>query len=134
MSETQYTPGVCNINPSEVAYRRKAYYLGLAMGAPLLVVLIVLGVSPVFGLIMFVPGWIGAIGYLQAKHKFCVGYAASGVHSASDTYADVAAVTDEADRFKDQKKARDLNVKSLAIGVVVAVISMLALMIRNTLS
>lgn len=133
MSETQYTPGVCNINPSEVAYRRKAYYLGLGIGVPLFIALLVLGASPLLSLIMFIPGWIGAIGYLQAKHKFCVGYAASGVHSASETYADVAAVTDEADRFKDQKKARDLNMQSLAIGAVVALVTALLLMVRNSL-
>lgn len=133
MSETQYTPGVCNINPAEVAYRRKAYYLGLAMGLPLFIVLLVFGASPAFGLIMFVPAWIGAIGYLQAKHKFCVGYAASGVRSASDTYADVAAVTNDSDRSKDQKKARNLNAQSLAIGAVIAAMTVALLVLRNSL-
>lgn len=131
MSETQYTPGVCNINPAEVAYRRKAFYLGLAIGIPLFLVLLAVGAHPAYGLIMFIPAWIGAIGYLQARHKFCVGYAASGVHSASDTYADVASVTDESDRFKDQKKARNLNLQSLFIGVLIALITSAVLLLRS---
>ena len=72
MAENYYTPGVCNLNEPEIAYRRKAFYLGLIIGIPLLLILLVLGAAPIVGVLMFLPAWIGAIGYLQAKNKFCV--------------------------------------------------------------
>ncbi len=133
MSETHYTPGVCNINEAEVAYRKKAFYLGLGVGLPLLAVLLVLKASPVTGLLMFLPGWIGAIGYLQAKHKFCVGYAASGVYNQSDEYAETQKIIDSAKRDLDTKRARQINLQSLAAGAATAAVSVLLLIVVRSI-
>ena len=122
-TESYYTPGVCNINPSEVAYRKKAFYLGIVTGAPLLIGLLVFGAQPYLGLILFLPVWIGAIGYLQAKNKFCVGYAASGMYSEDDEYANIAKVAEAAARKLDQARARKMNLQAFAIGIVGALIS-----------
>lgn len=118
-----YTPGVCNINESEIAYRKKAFYLGIVIAVPLLIFLIVIKASPILGLVMFVPAWIGAIGYLQAKYKFCVGYAASGVYNSSDEYADTKAIVDAASKKLDTARARKINTQAVLIGLVIAAVS-----------
>lgn len=123
MTESYYTPGVCNINESEVAYRKKAYYLGLSIGFPLLLVLIIFKSPTYMGVIMFLPIWIGAIGYLQAKYKFCVGYAASGVYSKSAEYAETEKIVEEAKRKLDAKRARKINTQALLIGVLGSALS-----------
>lgn len=128
MSE-YYTPGVCNINEKEVAYRKKAFYLGLGIGVPLLIVLVVVGSNPILGLTMFVPAWIGAIGYLQAKYKFCVGYAASGMYNSSDKYADTKEIVDAISRKLDASRAKKINAQSLGLGALVATASVLLLLI-----
>ena len=124
-----YTPGVCNINEKEVAYRKKAFYLGLGIGVPLLAVLVATKANPILGLAMFVPAWIGAIGYLQAKYMFCIGYAAGGIHSSSDEYGDTREVVEAASRKLDAKRARKINLQSLTVGAVVAVTSVLLLIV-----
>lgn len=118
-----YTPGVCNINESEVKYRMKAFYLGAGIGIPLLLLLVIINASPTLGLLMFVPGWIASIGYLQAKYKFCVGYASSGVYNSGDEYAETQKIVDESKRRLDKNRAAKINAQSVFIGVVVAVLS-----------
>ncbi len=117
MAENYYTPGVCNINQPEIAYRMKAFYLGIGIGIPLFVLLLALSAPAITGLLLFVPAWIGAIGYLQAKNKFCVGYAASGVANNSPEYAETQKIVDEASRQLDKKRARSINIQALAIGI-----------------
>lgn len=120
MSETSYyTPGVCNINEAEVAYRMKAFYLGLGIGLPLIVALAVFKAAPILGILVFLPAWIGAIGYFQAKYKFCVGYAASGVYNNSAEYAETQAIVDAASKKLDGKRARKIHTMSLLTAAVV---------------
>ena len=134
MSESYYTPGVCNINESEITYRKKAYYVGLIVGIPLLLVLVFLKSQPYLGVIMFVPVWIGAIGYLQAKYKFCVGYAASGVYSKSAEYAETEKIVEESKRKLDAKRARKINTEALLVGIIGAAISIGLLALVDTIS
>ena len=123
MSEHYYTPGVCNINEPEIAYRKKAFYLGIATGVPLLVFLLVVKASPYTAIVMFLPVWIGAIGYLQAKNKFCVGYAASGLFNSSPEYAETKAIVDESSKKLDKARARKINYQALGIGLIGASLS-----------
>lgn len=129
MADSHYTPGVCNINDAEARYRKKAFYLGLAIGLPLFVVLVVLRAHPLIGLVLFIPSWIGAIGYLQAKHKFCVGYAASGVHNTSDKYGETEAIIDEAQKKLDKKRARSVNIQSMLIAAIVTTTAYVVLLL-----
>ena len=70
---TNYVPGVCNINTKEVAQRRKAGYFGLLLTIILLAALFGLDLNHYYRAVLFVPLFIAAIGFLQARHKFCVG-------------------------------------------------------------
>lgn len=123
MAENYYTPGVCNLNEPEIAYRRKAFYLGLIIGIPLLLILLVLGAAPIVGVLMFLPAWIGAIGYLQAKNKFCVAYGASGVYNSSPEYAETQKIVDAAFKKLDKARARKMNTQAFVIGIVVTALT-----------
>lgn len=120
MAETYYTPGVCNLNPAETKRRRAAGYLGVGLAILVLVGFAALHLQPAFGLVLFVPAWLAAIGFLQAKNHFCVSFAASGIYSADDTSK--TAEVETAAHKQDQARARRLNLQALAIGVVGGVV------------
>ncbi|HWB39334.1 MAG TPA: hypothetical protein VG604_03795 [Candidatus Saccharimonadales bacterium] len=122
MAESEfYTPGICNINPKEVAYRRK-YAVGFGVAAVVvLILLLVFKAAPAVGLVLFLPIWLGSISELQARNHFCVSYAAAGEYNASDKFADVAKATAE-QHAADQKRARKLNLQAVLSGLVGAAV------------
>ncbi len=123
MSETFYTPGVCNLNLPEIAYRKKVGNVSLSVTAVLFIAMVLVGPSPAFGLFIFLPLWIGYLNYLQAKNKFCVTYAASGVFNKSDKYAEIGKVTDDSNHKLDKAKARSMNIQSFVVGIIGTVVS-----------
>jgi hypothetical protein len=120
-----YIPGVCNINRAEIASRRKAGYFGIALFVIVAAALYALTAVRLTRLLLFVPAFIAAIGFLQAKHKFCVSYAASGLQNAADGASDAAKVIDEAAHATDKKRARRLNAQAALIAVLVTLLAVL---------
>ena len=123
MADTHYIPGMCNINPKEISARRKTMYLGIISGIISLISLIYVNTHPIFGLSMFVPAWIGAIGYLQAKNRFCVAYAAEGKFNTSDDFGKTTKVSADEDKRKDKAKARRISLQATAFSIVIALFS-----------
>lgn len=115
-SESSYIPGMCNINAAEIAYRRKAMWFGIIASVAAMAVLIVVNASWWLGAIMlFVPVYIAAIGYLQVKNKFCVSYGASGRQNADDE-SETAITISDADALKaDRRKTRRMNLQALGM-------------------
>lgn len=116
-----YVPGVCNINREEIAYRRKWRNIGVIATVILAVLLVVISNNRWLRLVVFLPAFIGAIGYLQTKNKFCVSYAASGLQNATDgsTHADKVAV---AAHKLDQAKARTMNIQATITALLVTAV------------
>ena len=126
MAENYYTPGVCNINPKEVAYRRK-FGIGLGVAGIVGLVLALLVKAPaLLGLPLFLLYWLSAISFLQAKNHFCVSYAASGQYNKSADYADVAQATADQHAI-DKAKARTMNIQAVLIGAVSTALACLLL-------
>ena len=124
-TSSAYVPGVCNINRKEIANRRMIGYVGLAASLILLVALIALSLSRYYRLIIFVPAVISASGFLQAKNRFCVGYAGAGQHNAEEGSDAAVKITDESALAKDKKKSSRINRQSFAIAVAVTVVALL---------
>lgn len=128
-NDSQYVPGICNINYDEIKSRRNAGHFGLGLTIVVVAFLVYLRAMPLLSILVFVPGFIMAIGYLQAKNKFCVGFGAAGIHSASESGADTAAVEDEAAQKADKEKSRRMNLQSAGVGIALSVITALLLAI-----
>jgi hypothetical protein len=116
--QTAYVPGVCNINRAEIAYRRKTGYWGLAIFAAIAVILTVVQAPAAVFIILLAPAFIAAIGFLQAKNKFCVAYGANGKQNATPGSQAAQSVTDQVAIAKDKLRARRLNLQALTIAVV----------------
>jgi len=119
-----YRPGVCNIGPAEIARRRRAGHIGLIATVGLLAVLLALHAPPIARLVLFLPAFAAAIGYLQASFRFCAGFGGRGVFNFGDI-GRMDAVIDPDARAKDRAMATRLALASAAIGAVVAVVAFL---------
>ena len=120
-----YVPGVCNINQTEIAYRRKAGYLGLVIFIILAVPLILLDLPRFIRVLLFLPAFLSAIGFLQAHYKFCVGYGAAGMQNATDGDKEAQAIVDAVAKDLDKKRTRKINIQAALIAVVATAIVLL---------
>ena len=114
----EYQPGVCNIGPAQ---QRRRLLLGIAsflLAAGLVAAVVAVG-WPRWALLLSVfPLYGAAMGYLQYRERFCVGFAGIGVFDVGDG---TNQVLDEAALAADRKRAVRLNAKSVAVGVLGAV-------------
>ena len=122
--DSDYQPGVCNIGPAEIARRRMAGHVGLIATVVLLAVLIVIGAPPVFRLIAILPAAASASGYLQAWMKFCAGFGSRGVFNFGPL-GEMKDITDADALARDRRRARQIGLWALGIGVVVGVMAVL---------
>jgi hypothetical protein len=120
-----YVPGVCNINQSEIAYRRKAGYLGLGIFIVLAAPLVLLDLPRFIRVLLFLPAFLAAIGFLQAHYKFCVGYGAAGMQNATDGDKEAQAIVDAAAKDLDKKRTRKINTQAALIAVLATVVVLL---------
>lgn len=120
---SNYVPGVCNINPAEIKQRRNAGHFGLALFVVLLIVLVALDINRWARLVLIVPAIIAAIGYLQAKNKFCVGYGGAGLQHADEDDAALQVAADAA--AIDKKRAKSMNLQAILIGTAAGLATLL---------
>lgn len=112
---SNYIPGVCNINPAEIRKRRQIGIFGTIVAIIGVVTFALLHASWHYYLILFAPLFVAALGFLQANHKFCAGYASMGKQHADQ--ADVQTINDENARRADLLKARILYLEAFLIAV-----------------
>lgn len=120
MQSAVYQPGVCNIGPAEIRRRRASGWLGLAIAVVYLALAFVLGWAAPWRLLVAVPVFLSAQGFLQAAFHFCVGFASRGLYNFGALGSEES-VQDAEFRRKDLRKALLITVLALAIAVVVAV-------------
>lgn len=118
-----YTPGVCNINPIESAYRRRIGYIFTGVAIAVLLGSLILNVPTFLAIsLLFVSAFIATINFLQAKNNFCVAYASVGKFNVSNTYGETATATRKADRAKDRTRANGLYFYALLTAIAISAI------------
>ena len=122
LNVVDYAPGVCNIGPAEIARRRMAGHVGLAVGVAAHVALVALGAPHWTRLILFLPAAASASGYLQAFLHFCAGFGSRGVFNLGPV-GTVQAVADPIAKARDRARSMQIGVASVLIGVAVAVLA-----------
>lgn len=117
-----YQPGVCNIGPAEIRKRRASGWVGLAVAVGFLVLAFALGWAAPWRLLVALPVFLSAQGFLQAAFHFCVGFATRGLYNFGELGAEES-VQDAEFRRKDQRKAALISLLAFAIAAVVALIA-----------
>jgi hypothetical protein len=120
-----YIPGICNINPREIARRRRAGYLGLAIFVALLAILVLYGLPTWSRVILFIPAILSTLGFLQAQKKFCVAYGAAGTQNATSGSEHASAIPDHESVATDKKRARQLKLQAAAIAAIITLLTLL---------
>jgi hypothetical protein len=124
LSPDRYEPGVCNIGPAEIARRRRAGIVGSVLTLGLLIALVALDLPPIHRLALFVPAAVAASGFIQARLKFCAGFAALGVFNFGGQ-GDRVEIVDPDARARDRRRGREISFVSFAIGAAVALLAVL---------
>lgn len=116
----EYQPGVCNIGPAEIRRRRQIGYLGIAAAVGLAAVLLALDAPAWTRLAVALPVAGGLEGLIQARERFCAGFAMAGLQNMGELGAQVQVEDDEA-LAADRRKALRIHATSAAGGLVAGV-------------
>ena len=117
--ELTYAPGACNIGPEEIDRRRKAAVAGLVASVGFAAELIFgFGSAPggLERLLVALPLTGAAIGWIQARRRFCMAYGLAGTFNLG-TIGEMSRVTDQAALAADRRTALIIAAQGLAIGV-----------------
>jgi hypothetical protein len=129
MSETKYTPGICNIGTAEIRQRRRVGYIGLILtiiGAIIYFGLVyTIGLDFLFGVLLFIPTEMAAIGFLQARNGFCAAYGFAKKQNVSADFGLTLEVKDLSDQKEDRNKALKIVGQSLLLSVVFSLLIVL---------
>lgn len=117
-----YQPGVCNIGPAEIRRRRLSGWVGLGIAAVFLALAFGFGWAAPWRLLVALPVFLSAQGFLQAAFHFCVGFASRGLYNFGALGSEES-VQDAAFRRADLRKALLITVLSAAIAAAVALLA-----------
>jgi hypothetical protein len=120
----EYSPGVCNIGTAEIARRRMAGHVALAVGVAVGVVLVASGAPHWTRLILFLPVAGSASGYLQAWLHFCAAFGSRGVYNFGPVGTQQQ-VADREAKARDRARSARIGVAAVLIGAAVAVAAVL---------
>jgi hypothetical protein len=121
MRETAvYQPGVCNIGPAEIRRRRLSGWVGLGIAVLFLGLAFGLGWAAPWRLLVALPVFLSAQGFLQAAFHFCVGFASRGLYNFGALGTEES-VQDAEFHRADLRKALLITVLAGGIAAVVAV-------------
>ena len=110
----EYQPGVCNIGPTQQR-RRLLLGVGSLLAAAAYVAAVVSLAWPQWAFVLaVVPLYGAAMGWLQYRERFCIGFAGMGVF---DVGGGANEIQNEEALAADRKKAVWLNAKAVALGV-----------------
>lgn len=117
---SRYQPGVCNIGPAEIRRRRHIGYLGLAGAAVLFMALLAVDAPAWSRLLVALPVAGGLDGLIQARERFCAGFALAGLQNMGELGEQVA-VEDAEARAADRRKAIRIHATAAVGGLVTAI-------------
>jgi predicted nucleic acid-binding Zn ribbon protein len=129
MSDIQYTPGTCNIGDVEIKQRRRIGRIGLIL--TLVSIIIYLGLvysielDILFGVLIFLPAVMSAVGLLQARNKFCAAYGLTKQQNVSTSLGLTLKIEDLSNQKKDRNKAIKIVMQSILIAVTISLVSIL---------
>jgi hypothetical protein len=100
--------------------------MGLVITAVAYAVLVALGVNPWWRLLLFFPAAASASGFIQARLKFCAGFARRGIFNFGNL-GQANQVADEEAMAMDRRRGNQIAIYSSLIGAAVAIGSVFVL-------
>jgi hypothetical protein len=118
---SEYIAGSCNIGKGEIRRRQTVALIGLF--------LIFFSASTILGtdqsrsvrLSIFLPAMIFAVGFIQARKKFCLAYGLAGTFNFGKL-GSISKVQSEEDKKADRKTAINIFVQSALLAAAITVL------------
>lgn len=118
---SEYIAGSCNIGIGEIRRRQTVALVGLF--------LVFFSASTIIGteqsrfarLSIFLPAMIFAVGFIQARKKFCLAYGFAGTFNFGKL-GSISKVQSEADKKADRKTAIKIFVQSALLAVAITAV------------
>jgi hypothetical protein len=118
---SEYVAGSCNIGKGEVRRRQTVALIGLF--------LIFFSASTILGteqsrsvrLSIFLPAMIFAVGFIQARKKFCLAYGLAGTFNFGKL-GSITKVQSEQDKKADRKTAINIFVQSALLAAAITLV------------
>jgi len=120
----QYIPGVCNIGPAEIRLRKRLGWWGLLITIIVWVLLLWLQLAVAWRVIIFLPVFFSANGFLQGFMHFCAGFGMRGVFNFGPAVGKTDTVSQAEFRKKDRRKAQQIFFYAALIGIEVVIIAL----------
>ena len=117
--QLEYVPGACNIGPEEIARRQRVARIGLVATVALALALLALGVgvgSPT-RLLVGLPLTGAAIGWIQARRRFCMAYGLAGTFNLG-AIGNMERVSSAAALAADRRTALVIVAQGIAVGTI----------------
>ena len=121
---SDYIAGSCNIGPSEIHRRYQTAIAGGVLYVISFALLIATNQSTTIRLIAFAPAMLAAVGYIQAKSRFCFAYGLMGVFNFDKAGA-VKKVKDSVALKADRANAVKILVKSFLLATAMTAVVIL---------
>jgi hypothetical protein len=100
-----YIPGVCNIGRDEIRVRTLTGLAGLFITAILLIILIVVRAASVIRVLVYIPAFISALGFLQAHFHFCAYFGLKSLFNFEKAGTTPEEIWDDDMRRLDRRRA-----------------------------
>lgn len=120
-TQDKYVPGVCNIGPAEIKKRKQAGWTGLIATILLWAAFLWFDVPAAWRLTLFIPAMMSATGFLQAYTHFCAYFGFASLFNFGDV-GKTDSVSQAEFRAKDRRKAWQIVIYSILIGLAVALV------------
>jgi hypothetical protein len=120
-----YQPGVCNIGTWEIRRRRAFSIVAFVIGLGALALMVAGGAPAPVRLLLVFPFWGGAFSWLQARRRFCAGFAMGGLSNFGDGEATRRQVTDPVAHHQDMLAVMRMTRDSLVIGLALTLVAVL---------
>ena len=122
--QNKYIPGVCNIGPAEINKRKQAGWIGLIATIALWAIFIWFDIPSIWRPTLFLPAMMSATGFLQAYMHFCAYFGFASLFNFGDV-GKTESVSQAELRAKDKRKAWQIIIYAVLIGIAIAIISVL---------
>ncbi|HVM32226.1 MAG TPA: hypothetical protein VMU88_03765 [bacterium] len=125
METPDYVPGACNIGPQERILRRTLGYVCVGFFIALFLAFDLTHAPYSLRLILFIPAFIGAVGFFQDLAGFCVNYGMRGLFNLKYAAGATQSVTDGEARRLDREKSLEILAYSLAAALAVTYLALM---------
>ena len=120
-----YVPGVCNIGPWEIRRRRATSLVAFVAAALLFAALVAFGAPAWSRLLLLLPLTGGVFSWLQARRRFCAGFAVAGIANFGDESDLQRSVQDDEARRADLAAVRRMTRDAVLIALPITIVAAL---------